>query len=218
MGMDHAVADGQAKAEFLPIMFGERLMQAFREFKEIWDPDHRMNPRNLVNPRRIEENLRMGPEYKPRPVKTWFAFADKQGSFARAVEHCVGMGKCRAKEAGTMCPSYRATNEERYSTRGRSRLLFEMLRGEVIKDGWESEAVKDALSMCLACKGCKSDCPTHVDMATYKAEFLAHYYERKRRPIQAWSMGAIGKWAGLAGAVPALTNFMTQTPGLRSLV
>ena len=210
--------DGQAKAEFLPIMYGERLMQAFKEFKEIWDPRHRMNPRNLINPRRIEEGLRMGPDYKPRPVKTFFAFADKQGSFNRAVEHCVGMGKCRAKEAGTMCPSYRATGEERYSTRGRSRLLFEMLRGEVIKDGWKSEAVKEALSLCLACKGCKSDCPTHVDMATYKAEFLAHYYEGKRRPIQAWSMGAIGQWAGLAGAMPALTNFMTQTPGLRTLV
>ncbi|MEJ8850088.1 FAD-binding and (Fe-S)-binding domain-containing protein [Variovorax rhizosphaerae] len=210
--------DGQAKAEFLPIMFGERLMQGFREFKEIWDPQHRMNPRNLINPHKIEENLRMGPDYKPRPVKTFFAFADKQGSFNRAVEHCVGMGKCRAKEAGTMCPSYRATGEERYSTRGRSRLLFEMLRGEVITDGWRSEEVKEALSMCLACKGCKSDCPTHVDMATYKAEFLSHYHEHKRRPIQAYSMGMIGSWAGLASALPWLTNFMTQTPGLRSIV
>ncbi len=210
--------DGQAKAEFLPIMYGERLMGAFREFKEVWDPTHRLNPRNLINPRRIEENLRMGPEYRPRPVKTFFSFADKQGSFARAVEHCVGMGKCRAKEAGTMCPSYRATGEERYSTRGRSRLLFEMLQGEVITDGWRSEEVKEALSLCLACKGCKSDCPTHVDMATYKAEFLAHYYEKKLRPVQAYSMGMIGNWAGLAGAVPALTNFFTQTPGLRRVV
>lgn len=209
--------DGQAKAEFLPIMFGERLMQAFREFKEIWDPQYRMNPRNIIDPHKIEDNLRMGPDYRPRPVRTFFAFADKQGSFNRAVEHCVGMGKCRAKEAGTMCPSYRATGEERYSTRGRSRLLFEMLRGDVIKDGWRSEEVKEALSLCLACKGCKSDCPTHVDMATYKAEFLSHYHEHKRRPIQAYSMGMIGSWASLAGALPALTNFMTQTPGLRTI-
>lgn len=206
--------DGQAKAEFLPIMFGERLMQAFREFKAIWDPKHLLNPRNLVDTRRIEEDLRMGPEYKPRPVKTIFAFADRQGSFARATEHCVGMGKCRAKDAGTMCPSYRATGEEVHSTRGRSRLLFEMLKGEVIKDGWQSEEVKEALDLCLACKGCKSDCPTHVDMATFKAEFLSHYHEHKPRPRQAYSMGMIGRWAGLAGALPALTNFVTQTPGL----
>ena len=210
--------DGQAKAEFLPIMFGERLMQAFREFKEIWDPQHKMNPRNLVNPYRIEENLRMGPTYKPRPVGTIFSYFDKQGNFNRAVEHCVGMGKCRSQEGGTMCPSYRATKEERYSTRGRSRLFFEMLQGDVIKDGWESEEVKEALSLCLACKGCKSDCPTHVDMATYKAEFLHHYHQKKRRPIQAYSMGMIGSWAGLAGAMPSLTNFVTQTPGLRSVV
>jgi hypothetical protein len=210
--------DGQAKAEFLPIMYGETLMEAFREFKEIWDPQHRMNPRNLINPYRIEENLRMGPDYRPRKVGTIFSFFDKQGNFNRAVEHCVGMGKCRSREAGTMCPSYRATGEERHSTRGRSRLLFEMLQGDVIKDGWNSEEVKEALSLCLACKGCKSDCPTHVDMATYKAEFLSHYYEKKRRPIQAYSMGMIGSWAGLAGAFPRITNFSTQTPGLRSIV
>jgi FAD/FMN-containing dehydrogenase/Fe-S oxidoreductase len=209
--------DGQAKAEFLPIMYGHTLMEAFREFKEIWDPQHKMNPGNLINPHRIEENLRMGPDYQPLRPTTHFSFADKQGSFTRAVEHCVGMGKCRAKEAGTMCPSYRATGEERYSTRGRSRLLFEMLKGEIIRDGWKSEAVNDALKLCLACKGCKSDCPTHVDMATYKAEFLAHYYERKLRPIQAYSMGLIGSWAGLAGAFPGLVNFFTQTPGLSGL-
>jgi len=116
-----------------------------------------------------------------------------------------------------MCPSYRATGEERYSTRGRSRLFFEMLKGEVITDRWRSEEVKEALDYCLACKGCKGDCPTHVDMATYKAEFLSHYYEHKPRPVQAYSMGMIGRWAPMAAALPGLTNFVTQTPGLRSL-
>ncbi len=210
--------DGKAKAEFLPIMYGEKLMEAFREFKAIWDPEDKLNPRTIVNPYRVEENLRMGPDYHPHRPQTHFSFADKQGGFTRAVEHCIGMGKCRSKDAGTMCPSYRATGEERYSTRGRSRLLFEMLRGEVIRDGWESEEVKDALALCLACKGCKSECPTHVDMATYKAEFLSHYYEKKRRPVQAYSMGMIGSWAGLAAWLPGLTNCMTQTPGLRSVV
>ncbi|WP_345540723.1 FAD-binding and (Fe-S)-binding domain-containing protein [Variovorax defluvii] len=209
--------DGRAKSEFLPIMFGDTLMQAFREFKEIWDPRHKLNPHIIVDPYRADEHLRMGPDYQPlRPV-THFSFADKQASFTRAVEHCIGMGKCRAKQAGTMCPSYRATGEERYSTRGRSRLLFEMLRGEVITDKWRSEEVKEALDHCLACKGCKSDCPTHVDMATYKAEFLSHYYETKARPVQAYSMGMIGRWAPLAAALPALTNLVTQTPGLRSV-
>lgn len=209
--------DGRAKSEFLPIMFGERLVQAFREFKEIWDPRHKLNPRIIVDPYRADEHLRMGPDYKPlRPI-THFSFADKQGSFTRAVEHCIGMGKCRANQAGTMCPSFRATGEERYSTRGRSRLLFEMLGGEVIADGWRSEEVKEALDNCLACKGCKSDCPTHVDMATYKAEFLSHYHEHKRRPVQAWSMGMIGRWAPLASTFSGLTNFVTQTPGLRAV-
>jgi FAD/FMN-containing dehydrogenase/Fe-S oxidoreductase len=209
--------DGRAKSEFLPIMFGDTLMQAFREFKEIWDPRHKLNPHIIVDPYKADEHLRMGPDYQPlRPV-THFSFADKQGSFTRAVEHCIGMGKCRAKQAGTMCPSYRATGEERYSTRGRSRLLWEMLKGEVITDRWRSEEVKEALDHCLACKGCKSDCPTHVDMATYKAEFLSHYYEHKPRPVQAYSMGMIGRWAPLAAALPGLTNLVTQTPGLNSI-
>jgi Fe-S oxidoreductase len=110
-----------------------------------------------------------------------------------------------------MCPSYRATGEERYSTRGRARLLFEMLEGDVIKDGWQSDAVKEALDWCLACKGCKSDCPTHTDMATYKAEFLSHYYEQHARPRQAWSMGRIGEWAPLAAKFPRISNFFTQS-------
>ncbi|MGN6703805.1 MAG: (Fe-S)-binding protein, partial [Burkholderiaceae bacterium] len=132
--------------------------------------------------------------------------------FSRATERCIGMGKCRSQEGGTMCPSYRATGEERYSTRGRARLFQEMLRGEVITDGWDSEEVKQALDLCLACKGCKSDCPTQVDMATYKAEFLSHYYRRKRRPLQAVAMGLVGRWAPLAARAPRLVNLLTQTP------
>ncbi len=116
-----------------------------------------------------------------------------------------------------MCPSYRATGEERYSTRGRARLFQEMLRGDVIPDMWQSDAVREALDLCLACKGCRSDCPTHTDMASYKAEFLSHYYEHKRRPIQAYSMGLIQRWARIAAHLPRVVNFATQTPGLRYL-
>ena len=214
--------DGQAKAEFLPAMYGEELMAAFREFKSIWDPENRMNPGKLVSSSgavyAADENLRLGPSYKPVTFATRFAFRSEVGDgFTRATEHCVGMGKCRAASGGTMCPSYRATGEERYSTRGRARLLFEMLQGEVVKGGWQSEEVKEALDWCLACKGCKSDCPTHTDMATYKAEFLSHYYEQHTRPRQAWSMGRIGEWAPLAAKFPRLSNFFTQSPILSTL-
>ena len=210
--------DGQAKAEFLPAMFGPELIAAMREFKAIWDPGDKMNPGKLVSAagevNRATDDLRLGPAYRPMTLTTRFAFASAVGDgFTRATEHCIGMGKCRARSGGTMCPSYRATGEERYSTRGRARLLNEMLRGEVITDGWASEEVKEALDWCLACKGCKSDCPTHTDMASYKAEFLSHYHEKRSRPVQALSMGRIGEWAPLAARAPWLVNLLTQTPG-----
>jgi Fe-S oxidoreductase/FAD/FMN-containing dehydrogenase len=210
--------DGQAKAEFLPLMFGPELMQAFREFKAAWDPAGRMNPGKLIDALPAHANLRFGPEYKPVHLDTRFAFNSEVGDgFVRATEHCIGMGKCRSASGGTMCPSYRATNEERYSTRGRARLLQEMLRGEVITEGWQSEDVKEALEWCLACKGCRSDCPTHTDMAAYKAEFLSHYYEKHARPRQAHSMGRIGEWAPLAGRFPGFSNFLSQNRLLKSV-
>ncbi|MFZ4063209.1 MAG: FAD-binding and (Fe-S)-binding domain-containing protein [Polynucleobacter sp.] len=210
--------DGQARAEFLPIMFGEELMDAMREFKRIWDPQNRLNPGKVMNPYRVDENLRMGPEYKVVNIKTKLNFLSQEGNgFQRAVERCVGMGKCRSEKGGTMCPSYRATKEERFSTRGRSRLFWEMLQGEVIADGWQSTEVKEALDTCLACKGCKSDCPAHVDMASYKAEFLSHYHEKNPRSRQALTMGRIGDWAPLASKFSWLINGVMQTPILSSI-
>ena len=201
--------DGQARAEFLPAMYGPELMQAFREFKRLWDPANRMNPGKLVDAYKVDENLRLGPQYKPVTLQTRFAFRTDVGEgFGRAAEQCVGMGKCRAKSGGTMCPSYRGTGEERYSTRGRARLLWEMLQGEVIKDGWQSEDVKEALDWCLSCKGCRSDCPTHTDMAAYKAEFLSHYYEKKIRPPAVQALARIGEWAPLASRASGLANFL----------
>jgi len=209
--------DGQAKSEFLPAMYGPELMEAFREFKAIWDPEDRMNPGKLVSAKgrvlRADENLRFGPDYKPVTLATRLRFSDVAGAgFTRAAEHCIGMGKCRSKSGGTMCPSYRATGEERYSTRGRARMLQEMLREGVITEGWESEDLKEALDWCLGCKGCRSDCPTHVDMASYKAEFLSHYHEAHPRGREAFAMGCIGEWAPKAAAVPWLANLVTQTP------
>ena len=203
--------DGQAKGELLPLMFSPELMQAFREFKAAWDPQKRMNPGKLIDAYPLDANLRRGPEYKPVTLKTRFAFNNDVGNgFTRASEHCIGMGKCRSREGGAMCPSYRGTHEERYSTRGRARLLAEMLRGEVITDGWASTEVQEALDWCLACKSCRSECPTHTDMAAYKAEFLSHYYETHRRPRQAWSMGRIGEWAPVASRFSAVTNFFSD--------
>lgn len=210
--------DGQAKAEFLPIMYGPELMQAMEQFKAIWDPANRLNPGKVVHAYRADENLRMGPAYKPVTLQTKLTFASQEGDgFQREIERCIGMGKCRSLEGGTMCPSFRATREEKYSTRGRAHLFWEMLQGDVIADGWQSREVKEALDTCLACKGCKSDCPTHTDMASYKAEFFSHYYETNRRPRQALFMGRIGEWAPWAARFPRLTNFMTSAPGLAAV-
>jgi Fe-S oxidoreductase len=210
--------DGQAKAEFLPLMYGAELMEAFREFKRIWDPSGRMNPGKLIDPHPVEEHLRLGPDYAPQRPPTHFDFRSPEGAgFVRAIEHCVGMGKCRSLRAGVMCPSFRATGEELHSTRGRARVLSEMLRGEVIIDGWQSEAVREALDLCLACKGCRSECPTHTDMASYKAEFLSHHYTGRMRPRQAYSMGLIHRWSRVAAIAPRTANLFTQTPGVAAL-
>ncbi len=210
--------DGQSRAEFLTKMFGPELVRAFGEFKAIWDPSGKMNPGKIVAPYRIDENLRLGTGYHPPQPVTYFKFPDDNGSFAQAALRCVGVGECRRTGGGTMCPSFMATREEKHSTRGRARLLFEMLRGDPLTGGWRDEAVREALDLCLACKGCKSDCPVNVDMASYKAEFLSHYYERRLRPISAYSMGLIPFWSRLAGRLPSLVNFFTQTPGLRTLL
>ncbi|MFA6956171.1 MAG: FAD-linked oxidase C-terminal domain-containing protein [Thermoanaerobaculia bacterium] len=204
--------DGQSRAELLPIMFGDELMGAFREFKEAWDPEWRMNPGKVIEPYRLDENLRLGEHYEEKRPATRFAFAKDDGSFDHAISRCVGVGLCRRESGGTMCPSWMVTREEKHSTRGRARLLFEMLEGDVVKDGWKSAEVKEALNLCLACKGCKSDCPTQVDMATYKAEFLSHYYEGRRRPLAAYTMGWIHIWARIGSMVPRLANFMMEWP------
>ena len=209
--------DGQSRAELLPKMFGPELMQAFCEFKALWDPDWKMNPGKVIEPYRIDENLRLGANYDPWQPETHFKFPDDHGSLASATVRCVGVGKCRRYEGGVMCPSFRVTREEEHSTRGRAHLLWEMTQGEVIKDRWQNEAVKESLDLCLACKGCKSDCPTGVDVATYKAEFLSHYYESNRRPLNALAFANIDLWARAASHVPGLANLTTQLPILRDL-
>ncbi|WP_390677853.1 FAD-binding and (Fe-S)-binding domain-containing protein [Aquisphaera giovannonii] len=204
--------DGQSKAALLPKMFGGDLVRAFGEFKAIWDPLNRMNPHKVVDPYLPGENLRLGPHYHPPQVETHFKFPDDKGSFAYATERCVGVSLCRKDEFGTMCPSYMVTKEEKHSTRGRTHLLFEMLQGDPMKGGWKSEPVKEALDLCLACKACRTECPMNVDMATYKAEFLSHYYEGRVRPRHAYAMGWIHWWARLASLAPGVVNLITHLP------
>ncbi|HEY3741601.1 MAG TPA: FAD-linked oxidase C-terminal domain-containing protein [Bryobacteraceae bacterium] len=209
--------DGQSKAEFLPKMFGAEICEAFREFKSVWDPQGKMNPGKIVDPYPITSNLRLGTNFSPKDPATHFHFINDKGSFTHASMRCVGIGECRRQEKGTMCPSYRATMEEKHSTRGRAHLLFEMMHGDVIRDGWKSEEVFDALDLCLSCKGCKGDCPVNVDMATYKAEFLSHYYEGRTRPRYAYAMGKIHEWALLASHAPRLANLLAALPGAKSI-
>ncbi|HEU0285477.1 MAG TPA: FAD-binding and (Fe-S)-binding domain-containing protein [Nocardioidaceae bacterium] len=216
--------DGQTRGELLPRMFGPEVVRLFEQVKGLFDPDELMNPGKVVHPARLDEHLRLGADWAPRqPRPLNFAFPDDGHSFSQAANRCVGVGKCRqlSPEGGAvMCPSYQVTREERHSTRGRSRLLFEMLNGHgdgPIQDGWRSEEVRDALDLCLACKGCKSDCPASVDMATYKAEFLSHHYAGRLRPRADYATG----WLPVAArAVARLRlarplNRLSSVPSLR---
>jgi FAD/FMN-containing dehydrogenase/Fe-S oxidoreductase len=207
--------DGQARGELLARMFGRELAGAFREFKAIWDPGGRMNPGKVVDPRPLDADLR--PAAVLAEPRTIYAFAEDGGSLARAAARCVGVGKCRRESGGAMCPTYQATHEERHSTRGRARLLWEMLEGEALPDLWRNREVREALDLCIACKSCKSDCPVQVDVAAYKAEFMAHHYGGRPRPRAAYSMGLIHWWAHLAAIAPGLANAVGAGPGISAL-
>ena len=212
--------DGQSRAALLPKMFGPELVGAFEEFKALWDPDWKMNPGKVVRANGPDQNLRLGIDYHPWEPATHLSFAADHGSLSRATLRCVGVGKCRRQQAdgGVMCPSYMATLEERHSTRGRAHLLFEMLERDAIgHQGWRDESVREALDLCLSCKGCKSDCPVHVDMAAYKAEFLHHYYAGRLRPRSAYAFGLIHWWARLASPIAPLVNAALRAPGLSGL-
>ncbi|MGW1192699.1 FAD-binding and (Fe-S)-binding domain-containing protein [Streptomyces sp. NPDC002559] len=211
--------DGQARAELLPRMYGDELVALFARYKDVWDPAGGMNPGILARPARLDENLRF--EVLPkRPVDVAFGYPHDGGDFSAAVRRCVGVAKCRTpRTTGTdvMCPSYRATGEEAHSTRGRARLLHEMLAGEVITDGWRSDEVREALDLCLSCKGCRGDCPVGVDMATYKAEFLHHHYRGRLRPASHYSMGGLPVWLRLASPPAPALNALARIRPLAAL-
>jgi len=210
--------DGQAKGEYLRIMYSDEIMNAFAEFKAIWDPLNKMNPGKLIHAMPVDANLRLGPDYQRREIPSHFTYDARLGDkgLARETERCIGMGKCRSLDGGTMCPSFRATREEKYSTRGRARLFFELLKGEVIEDAWQNEEVKDSLDLCLSCKGCKTDCPTNVNIARYKTEFLSRYYSEKRRPVMDAIIGRIGEWLPHATKLSPVLNYAMGNPLVRT--
>jgi FAD/FMN-containing dehydrogenase/Fe-S oxidoreductase len=228
--------DGQSRAELLPIMFGEEVVALFGRFKEIFDPRNRMNPGKVASPLevqdasgtpgvfRLDENLdHLG--YHPKEPRTHFGYPRDHDRFSHAAARCVGIGRCRSSSGGVMCPSYRVTREEKHTTRGRARILMEMMHGmpgggenAIITDGWRSKDVHEALDLCLACKGCRGDCPVNVDMATYKAEFLAHHYRGRIRPLSHYSMGWLPVWARLAAVAPGAVNALLHTPVLDRVI
>ncbi|HEY3802799.1 MAG TPA: FAD-binding and (Fe-S)-binding domain-containing protein [Kofleriaceae bacterium] len=209
--------DGQSRADLHEIMFGPELVTAFDEFKSIWDPDHKMNPGKMVRPDPRTAHLRLV-DYHPHPEHIELDHGNDHHDFAHAAVRCVGIGKCRKRDSGAMCPSYMATLDERYSTRGRAHLLFEMMRGDVLTEGWHSEAVKESLDLCLACKACKKECPTQVDMASYKTEFMAHYYDGRLRSREAYVFGWLHRWLALGRPFAPIANALTHLPGLGTLL
>ncbi|MDJ1132196.1 FAD-binding and (Fe-S)-binding domain-containing protein [Streptomyces iconiensis] len=209
--------DGQQRGELLERQYGPELLRAMREFKLIWDPEAKMNPGKVIDAYPLDEDLRLGPASAPAHPRTVFAYPQDGGDFTHATLRCVGVGQCRNPEPEqTMCPSYQVTREEKHTTRGRARLLYEMLRGETVTDGWQSREVAESLDLCLACKGCTSDCPVDVDIPTYKAEFLHHHYKslRRWRPRHAYAFGFIDQGARLASRFPEAANLLTHAPGL----
>jgi len=208
--------DGLARSELLPMMFQPDLIDAFREFKRIFDPDSMMNPGVIVDAHPLDSHLKLGANYRPREVATHFDFS-AEGGLAGAALKCVGIGKCRKTEAGTMCPSYMATREEIHSTRGRARILFEALTTDLIPGGFAGDSVREALDLCLSCKGCKSECPSSVDMAAYRAEFFSNYYRLHRRPLSSAFFGRLNEVARLASYAPSLANALSHAPLMAGL-
>ncbi|MET9830325.1 FAD-binding and (Fe-S)-binding domain-containing protein [Streptomyces sp. NPDC006385] len=206
--------DGRARGELLEVMYSHRMIRAFAGFKQVFDPEGLLNPGVIVAPAKLDTDLAL---HQIRPVDTLFSFPHDEDGFAGAVRRCVGVGRCRSDSGGVMCPSYRATGEENDSTRGRARLLQEMVRGGTVQDGWRSTEVKDALDLCLSCKACSSDCPVGVDMATYKAEFLHQHYKGRLRPRSHYSLGWLPLTSALAGYAARPVNALLRGPAGRLL-
>jgi FAD/FMN-containing dehydrogenase/Fe-S oxidoreductase len=208
--------DGRARSELLPLMYSPAAIDLFARVKAIFDPGNLLNPGVVVRPDPVDAQLRVPAARRPSgPLG--LRFAHDNGDFNAAVHRCTGVGKCRADNTatgGVMCPSYLATRDEKDSTRGRARVLQEMLNGTLVRKGWRSREVRQVLDLCLSCKGCASDCPTGTDMAAYKTEVLYHAYRHRLRPMSHYTLGALPRWARLASGAPALANAAMRIPGL----
>ena len=209
--------DGRARSPFLERMYGPTLMEAFRKLKRAFDPDNRMNPGNIVDSPGILENLRYGVDYKTWSPVTMLDFS-AQGGFAASVEMCNGVGVCRKKLEGTMCPSYMATRDEEHSTRGRANALRAVLSGRMPATEFHGQRLHEVMDLCLECKGCKAECPSNVDMAKLKYEFLYHYYKANGLPLRNRLFGHIERLNRLMSRVPTLANWMTSVPFNRWLM
>src|SRR5690606_14598852 len=208
---DHG--DGLQRSELNRVIFGDELYQAMIEFKRIFDPQNLMTPGKIVEAPPLVDNLRYGPNYSTIPVKTFLDF-QPEGGFAAAIEMCNGAGVCRKLDSGTMCPSYMATRDEHDTTRARANALRNALAGKIFSpDEWTSDEVYGVLDLCISCKACATECPSSVDMAKIKTEFLAHYYERKGSvPLRARAMADIHRASKLAALSPRLANISMRSP------
>ncbi|MGY3565249.1 FAD-binding and (Fe-S)-binding domain-containing protein [Sinomonas sp. RB5] len=209
--------DGRARSELLPLMYSPEVMAAFARSRLLWDPAGILNPGTMTDPDPIDSHLAL----EGVPEREWRTSFDLRPSssaapidpWVHAVQGCIGVGRCRADGGGVMCPSYRATRDEKDSTRGRARVLQEMVRGaRTVNEGWKSEEVREVLDLCLSCKACSTDCPAGVDMATYKSEFFDHYYRGRLRPLSHFSLGWLPRWLKVTGRLQGLVNAVLATP------
>ena len=211
--------DGRARSELLPLMYSPDALKLFGQVKAVFDPFNLLNPGVLVGPRAIDDDLR-GSGRGAIEDRLGLRLLHDDGDFGKAVHRCTGVGKCIADNSstgGVMCPSFQATRDEKDSTRGRARVLQEMIDGRLVKDGWRSPEVHDALDLCLSCKGCLNDCPTGVDMAAYKSEVLHQSYRGRLRPRSHYALGWLPRIARLTSPIAWLVNLALTTPGLRAL-
>jgi FAD/FMN-containing dehydrogenase/Fe-S oxidoreductase len=210
--------DGRARGELLPYMYSPEAIDTMAAVKAVFDPGNLFNPGVLVDPRPVDADLRV-PQARPLRTGLGFAYPHDDGDLSVAVHRCTGVGKCRADTTGTggvMCPSFLATRDEKDSTRGRARVLQELANGTLV-DGFGSAELAASLDLCLSCKGCSSDCPAGVDMATYKAEVLHQRYRRRLRPAAHYSLGWLPRWAALAARAPGLANALLRNRPLSAV-